>query len=176
MSLDLLPLCRSHWVCKKHGAVSHSSTEAEVIALDASIRLEGLPALMLWDVIKEVLGMSIGKIKQQRKPKTHRSPNIDYDKWDRVNLSDTARYNNLVKAMIDEIDYVPPSARLSSGEAELYVFEDNEAVIKMCIKREKPYSSICSQNTQSRFRLAVRADQIRSRSQSKICGYRGTAG
>ena len=49
------------WVCKKHGAVSHSSTEAEVIALDASMRLEGLPALMLWDVIKEVLGMSIGK-------------------------------------------------------------------------------------------------------------------
>ena len=30
------------WVCKKHGAVSHSSTEAEVIALDAALRLEGL--------------------------------------------------------------------------------------------------------------------------------------
>ena len=28
------------WVCKKHGAVSHSSTEAEVIALDAALRLE----------------------------------------------------------------------------------------------------------------------------------------
>ena len=40
--------------------------------------------------------------------------------------------------MIEEIDYVPPSARLSSGEAELYVFEDNEAVIKMCIKGRSP--------------------------------------
>ena len=43
------------WVCKKHGAVSHSSSEAEVIALDAALRLEGLPAIMLWDVILECL-------------------------------------------------------------------------------------------------------------------------
>ena len=43
------------WVCKKHGAVSHSSTEAEVIALDAALRMEGLPALMLWDVIGKCL-------------------------------------------------------------------------------------------------------------------------
>ena len=43
------------WVCKKHGAVSHSSTEAEVIALDAALRLEGLPALMLWDTVIDVL-------------------------------------------------------------------------------------------------------------------------
>ena len=33
------------WLCKKQGAVSHSSTEAEVIALDAAMRMECLP---LW--------------------------------------------------------------------------------------------------------------------------------
>ena len=75
---------------------------------------------------------------KKKTPKTHRSPNIDFDKWERVNLTETAKYNSLVKAMIDEIDYVPPSARLSSGAAELYVFEDNEAVIKMCIKGRSP--------------------------------------
>ena len=32
------------WLCKKHTAVSHSSSEAEVIALDAGVRLEGIPA------------------------------------------------------------------------------------------------------------------------------------
>ena len=30
------------WMCKKQGAVSHSSTEAEVISMDAAVRLDGL--------------------------------------------------------------------------------------------------------------------------------------
>jgi hypothetical protein len=34
------------WLCKKQGAVSHSSSEAEVIALDAGVRMEGIPALI----------------------------------------------------------------------------------------------------------------------------------
>ena len=42
------------WMCKKQGAVSHSSSEAEVIALDAALRLEGLPALILWEVVIQV--------------------------------------------------------------------------------------------------------------------------
>jgi hypothetical protein len=42
------------WMCKKQGAVSHSSSEAEVIALDAATRLEGIPALLLWEVALQV--------------------------------------------------------------------------------------------------------------------------
>ena len=42
------------WLCKKQGAVSHSSTEAEVIALDAAMRMEGIPMLMFWDQVIEV--------------------------------------------------------------------------------------------------------------------------
>ena len=38
------------WLCKKHGAVSHSSSEAEVIALDAAIRTEGIKCIILHDV------------------------------------------------------------------------------------------------------------------------------
>ena len=33
------------YTVKKQGAVSHSSTESEVIALDAVLRLDGIPAL-----------------------------------------------------------------------------------------------------------------------------------
>ncbi len=40
---------------KKQGAVSHSSTEAEVIALDACLRMDGLPALTLWKQVLETL-------------------------------------------------------------------------------------------------------------------------
>ena len=39
------------WFCKKQGAVSHSSSEAELNALDAAIRLEGIPALLFWDIV-----------------------------------------------------------------------------------------------------------------------------
>ena len=42
------------WMCKKQGVVSHSSTEAEVVSLETAVRLEGIPALMLWSEITEV--------------------------------------------------------------------------------------------------------------------------
>ena len=44
------------WMCKKQTAVSHSSTEYEIISLDTGLRLDGLPALELWDLIISVFG------------------------------------------------------------------------------------------------------------------------
>ena len=44
------------WMCKKQTSVSHSSTESEIISLDAGLRLDGKPALDLWDLIVAVLG------------------------------------------------------------------------------------------------------------------------
>ena len=44
------------WMRKKQTAVSHSSTESEIISLDTGLRLDGLPALELWDLIVSVLG------------------------------------------------------------------------------------------------------------------------
>ena len=35
------------WMCKKQTSVSHSSTESEIISLDAGLRLYGIPALDL---------------------------------------------------------------------------------------------------------------------------------
>ena len=42
------------WMCKKQTAVSHSSTEPEIISLDAGMRVDALPALDLWDIVIEV--------------------------------------------------------------------------------------------------------------------------
>ena len=39
------------WMCKKQTAVSHSSTESEIISLDAGLRLDGIPTLDLWNLI-----------------------------------------------------------------------------------------------------------------------------
>ena len=41
--------------CKKQTSVSHSSTESEIISLDAGLRMDGIPALDLWDLIVTVL-------------------------------------------------------------------------------------------------------------------------
>ena len=44
------------WMCKKQTSVTLSSTESEIISLDAGLRLDGIPALDLWDLIVSVLG------------------------------------------------------------------------------------------------------------------------
>ena len=44
------------WMCKKQTSVSHSSTESEIISLDARLRFDGISALDLWDLIVSVLG------------------------------------------------------------------------------------------------------------------------
>ena len=42
------------WMFKKQTSVSHSSTEAEIISLDEGLRMDGIPALTLWDLVTEV--------------------------------------------------------------------------------------------------------------------------
>ena len=46
------------WMCKKQTSVSHNSTEAEVIFLDAGLRMDGIPALDLWVLEIEVFHSS----------------------------------------------------------------------------------------------------------------------
>ena len=38
-------------VCKKEISVSHSSTESEILSLDAGSRMDGIPALDFWDMV-----------------------------------------------------------------------------------------------------------------------------
>ena len=107
------------WMCKKQTSVSHSTTESEIISLDAGLRSDGLPALELWDFIVSVLG-NVSRVSDgSGKPecdvhKHHKS----HDKID----------------VMQDIDSVPSNVQSARQEALLYVFEDNEAVIKMIIK------------------------------------------
>ena len=43
------------WMCKKQTSASYSSTESEIISLDARLSLDGIPALDLWNLIVAVL-------------------------------------------------------------------------------------------------------------------------
>ena len=60
------------WMCKKQTSVSHSSTESEIISLGAGLRLNGIPALDLWDLIVAVLhGSTYQSNQEQRDPCTN---------------------------------------------------------------------------------------------------------
>ena len=51
--------------------------------------------------------------------------------------------------VMENIDSVPSNVQSSRQEALLYVFEDNEAVIKMIIKRKESYNETCFQDSPS---------------------------
>ena len=108
------------WICKKQTAVSHSSTESEIISLDTGLRLDGLPALELWDLIVSLFG------------------NISHvsDRTGQL-VNGKNKSHNKIDAMQD-IDSVLSNVQSASQEALLYVFEDNEAVIKMIVKGRSP--------------------------------------
>ena len=110
-------------MCKKQTAVSHSSTESEIISLDTGLRLDGLLALELWDLIVSVLG-NISRVS---------------DRWEKPENGENKHRmsHNKIDAMKD-IDSVPSNVQSALQEALLYVFEDNEAVIKMIIKGRSP--------------------------------------
>ena len=122
------------WMCKKQTAVSHSSTESEIISLDTGLRLDGLPALELWDLIVSVLG-NISRI-SDRTEKPVNGENKHH------------KSHNKIDAMKD-IDSVPSNVQSARQEALLYVFEDNEAVIKNDYERQKSYNETRLQNSQS---------------------------
>ena len=111
------------WMCKKQTSVSHSSTESEIISLDTGLRLDGLPALELWDLIVCVLG-NVSRV-------SDRSGQPDSD------VQKLHKSHNKIDVMKD-IDSVPSNVQSARQEALLYVFEDNEAVIKMIMKGRSP--------------------------------------
>ena len=111
-------------MCKKQTSVSHSSTESEIISLDASLRMDGIPALDLWDLIVTVLHGNTNQNDQVRERDPYKSP---------------ARKKIL--GMIDDlnnVDFISSNVNSSCKEALLYIFEVNEAVIKMIIKGRSP--------------------------------------
>ena len=116
-------------MCKKQTSVSHSSTESEIISLDAGLRLDGKPALDLSDLIVAVLH---GNTYQSNQARGGRA------------VPHTLQKLKKSHGMIDDlnnVDFISSNVNSSRQEALLYVFEDNEAVIKMIIKGRSPTMS-----------------------------------
>ena len=111
------------WMSKKQTAVSHSSTESEIIFLDTGLRLDGLPAVELWDLIVSVLG-NVSRV-SDRSGKPESDDHKHHKSHNKIDV-------------IKDIDAVPSNVQSARQEALLFVFEDNEAVIKMIIEGRSP--------------------------------------
>ena len=87
------------------------------------MKLNGLLALELWDQIVSVFG-SVSQV-SDRSGQPDKDVHKHHKSQKKINV-------------MENIDTVPSNVQSSRQEALLYVFEDNEAVIKMIIKGRSP--------------------------------------
>ena len=104
------------WLCKKQGAVSHSSSEAEIIALEAALRAEGIPALMLWDFVVEVFH-------PQKGARETNAANVGES-----SVQAFQQRASIIDHLID-IDSIPNGLHDPKCLSELVILEDNEACL-----------------------------------------------
>ena len=111
-------------MCKTQTSVSYSSTEFETISLDAGLRMDGIPALDLWDLSN-----------QPKKSNENVQGNLLHDtpsrKYTKNQVKTPNPHNDLE---LCNVDFVFPHVKSSQFGAMLYIFEDNVAVISMIIK------------------------------------------
>ena len=111
------------WMWKKQTSVSHSSTESEIISLDAGLRLDGITTFDVWDLIVAVLYGN-----------TYQNYQVRGD----PSKSPTRKKIHGTIDDLDNVNFIPSNVNSSRKEALLKIFEDNEALIKMIIKGRSP--------------------------------------
>ena len=100
------------WFVKKQGATTHSSSESEIVSLDTSLRVAGLPALTFWEAV--------------------------VDTFHPLGDNPAGGFSRMPTTIGEYIDFVPPTLKRYSGRVKLVILEDNEPVIQMCIKCRAP--------------------------------------
>ena len=137
------------WMCKKQTSVSHSSTESEIISLDAGLRMDGIPALDLWDLVIELFHFEPNKT-EGRKRELQGNPSAIAKS--NLHNPNPIKHTNVIPT---NIDHIPSNTKNCECSAMLYVFEDNEAVSKITIKGQSPTMRHVSRDPQSCSGLVV---------------------
>ena len=102
------------WMCKKQTSVSHSSTESEIMSLDAGLRLDGIPALDLWDLIVSVFGDTIQTSERPGRPV----------------VTDKNQRSQGMTNVLNNMDCVPSNVLSSHQEALLYVLNEEVSTMR----------------------------------------------
>ena len=95
--------------------------------------MDGIPAFDLWHLIVAVLGNTNQSLKEQG--------DLLMNKREVRSTAHTMQKRKQFQGVIidlDNVDFIPSNVNSFHQEALLYVFEDNEGVIKMIIKGRSP--------------------------------------
>ena len=102
-------------MCKKQTSVS------EIIALDAGLRMDGIPTLDLWELVIEVLHSSSN---QSKKSKVNVQGNLKHDTPSRKHTNSQVetpiQHNDLE---LCNVDYVSSNVKSSQSGAMLYILK-----------------------------------------------------
>ena len=129
-------VCSISWMSKKQ------TSESEIISFDAVLRLDGIPALDLF----------MGSDRRSSSPKHVQS---NQERWDPcTNHFDVCaaphklqtRKKSHGKNDLNNVDCISSNVNSSSRQEALYVFEDNEAVIKMIINGSQTMRQVSRTN------------------------------
>ena len=108
------------WMCKKMTSVSHISTESEIVYLEAGLRMDGIPALHLWDLVF-ALSHSFPNQAQKNQELVHGDP--------LHNKQSGNTPNTQIKIQIPKerhefsgVDYVASNVKSPRPGATLYIF------------------------------------------------------
>ena len=147
------------WLCKKQGGISHSTTEAETISLDAGLRLEALPILMLWDIVIDTFSteaekqtlrarkaggviLGSGELANECRKAVKSSGEIgalSARAFAPATDQQPVKFpNDLLLYTLENIDWVPPSMPRLLGLARLIIGEDNDALLGILVKGRNP--------------------------------------
>ena len=138
------------WMCKKQTSVSHSSTESEIISLDAGLRLDGIPALDSSDLIVSVLGNTT-----QNHDRTVRPVVSTSEIWSPPHTIHKRKQSRRVINDLDNVDFIPSNVQSSHQEALLCVWRQRSSD-QDDHKGKTPDNETCFQNPQSCSWLVVR--------------------
>ena len=130
-SHTFVPISR---MCKKQTSVLDRSTEADIISLDAGLRLDGIPALDHSDLVIEVFHPSANQTNKAKYLRAFQGKLLPRTSINMRNQNPTKHIN----LDLANIDHVSSNVKHRGSSAVLYVFEFNEAVIKMVMKGRSP--------------------------------------
>ena len=120
------------WMCKKQTSISHSSTEAEIMSLDVSLRMMGFPLSIfgIW-IYKCFILPQTNSTTPARS--SARNPNTTSNKHTH---NQTKILHDILE--LSNVDCVSSNAKSSQFGSMIYIFVASEAVITMIIKGRNP--------------------------------------
>ena len=109
----------------------------KIISLDAGLRMDGLPALDLWETVIEVLRSTNNTARHGKLVQGDLCGTGEHS----INKNKTKTLTETRERDIEQlsnVDDVPTNPHSSQGESQLFIFDDNEAVIEMIVKGRSP--------------------------------------